>query len=105
MFVFFVSMASMDSEIGLNMCEALEKVNRKLGESNFKLTVRISQRWDGFRGEIWDERFIDDNLSQYTNKIRKVWISGPPQMNESLDKALEKLGSKLGIKPHIIDAM
>ena len=62
-FVFFVSMFSMDSEIGLNMCEALDKVNRKLGESNFKLTVRISQRWDGFRGEIWDERFIDDNLS------------------------------------------
>lgn len=41
-FIFFVSMASMDSEIGLNMCEALEKVNRKLGETNFKLTVRIS---------------------------------------------------------------
>ena len=41
-FIFFVSMASMDAEIGLNMCEALEKVNRKLGETNFKLTVRIS---------------------------------------------------------------
>ena len=52
--LFYVSMLSMDSEIGLNICEALEKVNRKLGETNFKLTVRISKRWDGFRGEVWD---------------------------------------------------
>ena len=49
-FLFYVSMMSMDSEIGLDICEALEKVNRKLGETNFKLTVRISQRWDGMRG-------------------------------------------------------
>ena len=49
-FLFYVSMLSMDAEIGLNICEALEKVNRKLGETNFKLTVRISKRWDGLRG-------------------------------------------------------
>ena len=49
-FHFFVSMLSMDSEIGLDICEALEKVNRKLKETNFKLTVRISKRWDGMRG-------------------------------------------------------
>jgi len=104
-FLFYVSMLSMDSEIGLNICEALDKVNRKLGETNFKLAVRISKRWDGFRGEIWDEKFVQDNLSQYANKIKKVWISGPPGMNETLDKSLEKLGPKLGLKSHMIDAM
>ena len=57
-FLFFVSMLSMDSEIGLNMCEALTKVNNKLKETNFKLTVRISKRWDGFRGQVWDEAFV-----------------------------------------------
>ena len=104
-FVFFVSMLSMDSEIGLNICEALQKVNRKLGETNFKLTVRISKRWDGFRGEVWDEKFISDNLSPHAGNIKKVWISGPPGMNESLDKAFDKLSDKLGVKPHMIDAM
>ena len=59
-FLFYVSMASMDAEIGLNICEALQKVSRKLGENNFKLTVRISKRWDGFRGEIWDEKFVEE---------------------------------------------
>uniref|UniRef100_A0A7S3MHZ9 Uncharacterized protein n=1 Tax=Favella ehrenbergii TaxID=182087 RepID=A0A7S3MHZ9_9SPIT len=104
-FLFYVSMLSMDSEIGLNICEALEKVNRKLGETNFKLKVRISKRWDGFRGEVWDEKFVDDNLSPHAGNIRKVWISGPPGMNESLDKAFDKLASKLGVHPHMIDAM
>ena len=80
-FLFYVSMLSMDSEIGLNICEALQKVNRKLGETNFKLTVRISKRWDGNRGDVWDEKFVDDNLSPYAGKIKKVWVSGPPVMN------------------------
>jgi len=104
-FLFYVSMLSMDQEIGLNICEALQKVNKKLQETNFKLTVRISKRWDGFRGEIWDQKFVDDNLSPYAGNIRKVWISGPPGMNETLDKSFEKLATKLGIKPHFIDAM
>ena len=104
-FLFYVSMPCMDTEIGLNICEALQKVNRKLGETNFKLTVRISKRWDGFRGEVWDEKFVEDNLSSYAGKIKKVWISGPPGMNEALDRSFDKLGHKLGVKPHMIDAM
>ena len=98
-------MLSMDSEIGLNICEALEKVNRKLKETNFKLTVRISKRWDGMRGEVWDQKFVEENLTPYAGKIRKVWISGPPVMNISLDKSFEKLIDTLGVSPHMIDAM
>ena len=67
--------------------------------------MRISKRWDGFRGEVWDEKFVEDNLTPHAGKIRKVWVSGPPGMNETLDKSLEKLGDKLGIKPHMVDAM
>ena len=94
-FLFFVSMLSMDSEIGLDICEALEKVNRKLGETNFKLTVRISKRWDGMRGQVWDESFVEENLMPYAGNIKKVWISGPPGMNETLDKSLERLSERL----------
>ena len=104
-FLFFVSMLSMDSEIGLNVCEALQKVNKKLDETNFSLKVRISKRWDGMRGEVWDHKYVEENLSPYAGKIRKVWISGPPVMNETLDKSLEKLSDKLGVTPHMVDAM
>ena len=104
-FLFYVSMLSMDSEIGLSICEALQKVNRKLGETNFKLTVRISKRWDGTRGDVWDQKFVEDNLTPYAGKIRKVWISGPPIMNISLDKSFENLNDILKVSPHMIDAM
>ena len=104
-FLFYVSMPSMDSEIGLNICEALQKVSNKLGENNFKLTVRISKRWDGFRGDVWDERFVEDQLTPHAGNIKKVWISGPPQMNEQLDKSFERLSHKLGVLPHMLDAM
>ena len=67
--------------------------------------MRISKRWDGFRGEVWDQKFVEDSLSKYAGKIRKVWISGPPNMNETLDKSFENLVEKLGIKPHMIDCM
>ena len=104
-FLFFVAMPSMDTEIGLNVCEALQKVSQKLGETNFKLTVRISARWDNTRGATWDQKFIDDQLSPYAHTIKKVWISGPPVMNEQLDKSFEILEEKLGVKPHMLDAM
>jgi len=90
-FVFFVTMPCMDSEIGLNMCEALEKVNRKLGETNFELTVRISKRWDSVKSAAWEEKFVYEKLSLYAGNIKKIWISGPPRMNEILDKAFENL--------------
>lgn len=48
---------------------------------------------------------MDENLSPYAGKIKKVWISGPPVMNETLDKSFDKLSAKLGISPHMIEAM
>ncbi len=58
-------MPCMDSEIGLNVCEALEKVNRKLGETNFELIVRISAHWDKKPKEAFREEFVDKSLSPY----------------------------------------
>ena len=58
-------MQSMDSEIGLNVCEALQKVNRKLGEDNFELVVRISAHWDKKPKEAFREKFVDESLSPY----------------------------------------
>ena len=68
----------MDTQIGLRVCEALEKVSRKLGETNFKLQVRISKRWDGLRGLVWDQDFVEENLMPYSGQIKRIWVSGPP---------------------------
>ena len=54
---------------------------------------------------MWDKKFVEDVLAPYAGDIRKVWISGPPGMNETLDKSFDELGAQLGVSPHMIDAM
>ena len=45
-FIFFVSMPTMDEQIGFHLCEQLTKVSQKLGETNFVFHNRISKRYD-----------------------------------------------------------
>lgn len=63
-FVFhlYCSFADRESAIGLQVIEALEKVNNKLGLSNFKATVRLSKT-DGTKLPRWSPSYINDELS------------------------------------------
>jgi predicted ferric reductase len=46
----------------------------------------------------WDESFIEKRLLKYSSEdLKKIWVCGPPQMNESFDKALEKHGPTYNI--------
>ena len=96
-FILFVSVPDMGYVCGLDICEALVKVNRRLGYSNFKLVVRVSKRHDKKRDESWNAMYVDTRLKPYAGEIKRVWVSGPPPMNESLDKAFEFLGPRLKI--------
>lgn len=42
-FHLYVSFQNREQSIGLDICEALVKINQKLGLNNFKLTVRLSE--------------------------------------------------------------
>ena len=41
----------------------------------------------------------------YSGKIKKVWVSGPPPMNETFDKSFEVIGKDLGLGAHEVDIM
>ena len=41
----------------------------------------------------------------YKGMMKKIWVSGPPIMNESFDKAFEQIGEKLELKHEQIDIM
>ena len=34
-------------------------------------------------------------MMQYVDSLKKIWVCGPPMMNETFDKTLEKLLYKL----------
>ena len=117
-FHLYVSFQNQESSIGLDLCTKLMKMNKQFGIDNFKLTVRLS---DGADDEIdedsgveylkrrWNKDFIDERVSEHSGEIKRIWVCGPPIMNETFDKAFESIiiekGDKLGLKPEMIDIM
>ena len=95
-FVFhlYCSFADRESAIGLQIIEALEKVNAKLGLSNFKATVRLSKT-DGPKLPRWSPTYISDELTPLAGSINRIWVVGPPAVNEMFDKTLEAMTGDL----------
>ena len=76
------------------MIEALEQVNKKLGLTNFKAVVRLSET-QGPKLPRWTPKYIKQELMPLAGKIRRVWVCGPPAVNEMFDKTMETLGEQL----------
>ena len=53
----------------------------------------------------WDESYIEKELTPHAGKLQKVWVCGPPILNETFDKALGKLANQLKITPANIDIL
>ena len=43
----------------------------------------------------WTPDYIEKQLEGYIGKLAKVWVCGPPAMDETFDKTLGKLMEKL----------
>lgn len=115
-FHLYVAFLDGDSTIGLELCETLERVNAKLAKleegqlkglkDQFKLTIRLS--CDIFAKEKpkrWDHNYIEHELTPLAGQIRKIWVCGPPIMNQTFDKALGKLKEKLKISTKNIEIL
>ena len=73
--------------IGLELFEALEAYCKRTKTNNFRLHLRLSQ--EGVNPGLWDAQFIRREISQLGCKnVQKVWVCGPPAMNETFDKVL-----------------
>jgi len=105
-FHLYCSWMEKDQAIGLEIMEMLVKVNERLGMTNFKLVTRFSKVAEGeAKPPRWDQNWIEKTLMPYKGKMKKIWVSGPPVLNESFDKAFEQIGEKLGLAHHEIDIM
>lgn len=110
-FMFFVSFRSVEDGVGLELCELLVKINEKLGLNNFELVKRISFNEKGERikgNPRWDDKYLENQLDSIKAKgeqLKRVWVTGPPQLNEAYDKALFRLMPKYGLTQHDYDIM
>lgn len=72
------------------MIEKLEQVNTKLGLTNFKAIVRLSVT-EGPKLPRWTPAYVEEQLKPMAGNIKRVWVCGPPAVNEMFDKTLESL--------------
>mmetsp|Transcript_22999 Transcript_22999/g.28540 ORF Transcript_22999/g.28540 Transcript_22999/m.28540 type:complete len:275 (-) Transcript_22999:119-943(-) len=105
-FHFYCSFRDRETAIGLELIEALQKVCEHLNLTNFKATVRLSKVDDGGpRPPSWTAPYIEDELTPIEGKIERVWVCGPPAMNELFDQTLASLRQKLMLQRSQIEIM
>ena len=103
-FHLYVSFQNEDNSIGLDLCQALLDLNKKLRLKNFKLVVRYSEpKKDPESDKIikprrWDKNYIAEELYPLRGKMARIWVCGPPVMNQCFDQSLEDLQEKLQLR-------
>lgn len=92
----YASFSDKENALGLELMKALEAVNNKLGISNFKAVVRLSKVEEGMtKLPRWSQTYVEEELIPLAGKMKKVWVVGPPAVNEIMDKALDNLSERL----------
>ena len=88
----FVSFPNRQDSIALELFEALANYCNRHGLQNFDLYVRLSQ--EDQNPKRWDQDFVLQQLKQFNvDEIEKIWVCGPPTMNETFDKAFHSLNN------------
>ena len=83
------------------MCEGLQRICKATGAKNFELNVRISDE----NPQRWNHKTIESSIKPHRKDLRKIWVCGPPRMNEDFDKFLENLVSKMGLSSDFYEIM
>jgi len=80
-------------------------LNKKLKLHNFKLIVRYSEtKPDPDSDSLpkpprrWDKNYIAEELYPLKGKMSRIWVCGPPIMNQCFDQSLEDLQDKLQLR-------
>jgi len=72
----------------LELFEELHKYCEAKGYINFEFHPRLSQ--EGVNPARWDENFVLNEMKKYhANEVNRVWVCGPPVMNETFDRAFD----------------
>ena len=82
------------------------RVCEVLGIDNFVSTVRLSKTDDGSKAlPRWTPEYIQEQLEVYKGQLAKIWVCGPPGLNETFDKTLGKLMLELNLSRDQVDIM
>lgn len=103
--VFYASFQNKDDSIALQLLQGLQNLVKKRGcEDKFQLVTRFSDD----QAPRWDKEFLKQQLTKHTSStknanestnqsIQKVWVCGPPLLEEVFDKALFDLAPQFDL--------
>ena len=92
--VFYASFQNKADSIALPLLNGLQTLAEKRGVAHkFQLNLRFSDE----KQPRWDHTFIDAQLEKYQGDIKKIWVCGPPLMEEVFDGSLHELSEKYGL--------
>ncbi|TNV80991.1 hypothetical protein FGO68_gene3814 [Halteria grandinella] len=99
--VLYMSFVSRKESCGLKLCEGLRDICQKYKIENFELHLRFSD----LKVPRWDKDFIHRELLRFQGKVNKIWVCGPPLMNETFDQNLQNMKGEFGLKSHQIEVI
>eukprot|EP00347_Sterkiella_histriomuscorum_P018114 403346733 len=99
--ILFVSFPNEKESIAYELCQGLQRLCKDKNIDNFELHTRFSNN----SKERWDDQFIENALKKHVQNLRRLWVCGPPRMNEDFHKCLEKLTKTLGIDKNCYEIM
>ncbi len=86
-FILYASFPSKEDSVARDLCEGLSQLCGKQGLKNFQFIERLSN----VSKERWNSDFIKKTIEPHHNDLARIWVCGPPRMNEDFDKTLEVL--------------
>ncbi|CDW78413.1 cytochrome b5-like heme steroid binding domain containing protein [Stylonychia lemnae] len=93
-FTLYASFPNEEQVLCHDLIQGLQDIVSKNDEKNFELILRISSQ----SKQRWDEQFIQRQLEVQTQTdLRKIWVCGPPSMNELFDKTLDANATKYNL--------
>jgi NAD(P)H-flavin reductase len=107
--VLYATFESRKLALALDLLQGLHQITKDKNLNNFELVLRISQE----NRQRWDAEYLRRQLENWHGQtgIQKVYVCGPPQMNEMFDRTIdvivndEQESAKYGIDKSKVDIM
>ena len=84
-FILYMAFPTEGDALAYDFCKSCMEHAKQNSFSNFEVRTRFSDK----DRQRWDEQWIGDTLSQVRD-LKRVWVCGPPIINETFNKALQK---------------
>lgn len=90
----YASFPSKAEGVAWDLMESLDNYCKQKGSQSFELIPRLSK--EKVNTARWNESWVENTLLKYPAKeVQRMWVCGPPVMNETFDKALMDMRTRL----------